>query len=145
MAQNINISLPEELFERLKEVKNQINVSGVCQNALETEIEFCELKMKGSTMSTIERLTRQKEQFDEKYIEQGKAAGIKDAGEMDYEDLMEVVNANERIYKTDYYQNEMEDQLKEISNDDPAFNEDKYLEGWVEGVNEFWEEIKDEL
>jgi len=145
MTKIISVSLPDELYERVQVVKESINVSGICQEALEKEIEIQELLKKGTKMSTIEKLRKQKEEHDEVYFDEGKSDGIKDAEDMDYEELLEVVKCGNGIYKTDVYYNRLKDGIEEKSNDDSAFNESMYIDGWIEGVTEFYDEIKDEL
>lgn len=144
MSKNITVSLPDELFERVQAVKESINVSGICQAALEKEIEKQELLKKGKQMSTIERLKKQKEQYDQQYFDEGKSDGIKDAEDMDYAELLGIT-CEDNIYQTEIYFNYLKDEVEGKRRYEPAFNEEKYLEGWVEGVKEFYEQIKDEL
>jgi len=145
MSKNITISVSDDLYERIQAVKESITVSGTCQQALENEVSMQELLKKGKKMSTIEKLRKQKETYDQQYFAQGKKEGIKDAEGLDYEELLEVVNCGNGIYKTDVYYNVLKDELEEKSKDDSAFNEEKYIEGWIEGVTEFYDSIKDQL
>jgi len=95
-------------------------------------------------MSTIERLKKQKEQYDQQYFDEGKSDGIKDAEDMDYAELLGIT-CEDNIYQTEIYFNYLKDEVEGKRRYEPAFNEEKYLEGWVEGVKEFYEQIKDEL
>ena len=39
MAKPLGITIPDGLYKRLQTVKNRINVSGVCQEAIEQEVK----------------------------------------------------------------------------------------------------------
>lgn len=144
MSKNITVSLPDELFERVQAVKESINVSGICQEALEKETEKQELLKKGKNMTRIEKLREQKLQYDQRYFDEGKQDGIKDAEDMDYEELL-AMTCEDNIYQTEVYFNYLKDEIEGKKRYEPAFNEEKYLEGWVAGVIESYEQIKDEL
>ena len=162
MATKVTITVRDELWDRLKEVKDRFNVSRVCQAALEREVGIQEilLKEKQDMETVVDRLRAEKEKHDERYREMGRKHGIHEAKRLPYEMLMDIVSYGEAMEQDphlDWYENmyqnnfyaELELLLKDVKNNeganDPAFDEENYCLGWVEGVMETWEEIKDEL
>ena len=160
MAERLNISVPEALHKRLEKVKDRINISGICQAALKTEIEKWELLKKGDKMETIERLKTEKEQYDERYNKQfnkmGIKAGINDAGRLPYEELLEIASAQEPLndwdasvfYGSDAYKSglggdSLKDWVKEMRQEEgfTEDSEDAYVEGWIEGVTDFFNDV----
>ena len=149
-AKKITISIPMDLYERLQEVKNKFNISGLCQNTIQHEIyrqELMEGRIKGATEmdNIVERLKLEKDKYVERYIDQGCVDGYNDAKKLSYEEIMEIVNGFESINKTEVYLRLLKDQIKDLKENDDSIDENKYLEGWVEGVEDFWEEIKDRI
>ena len=145
MSERINITLPDELYKRLQKYKGRFNVSGVCRAAIEYEIKNLEIIEKGQNMSAIEKLRAQKEQHDEGYFQAGKRDGIKDAEHLDYKDLIELTQDGVDFYQTYAYYDIVRDVIEDYLRDDAAFNEDEYIKGWLDGVSEFYEEIKDQI
>ncbi len=96
-------------------------------------------------ISVIERLSQEKEKYNERYKTDGCKQGKKDAQKMCYEDLVEVATSNEDVYKMTAYETWLEDSIKDLRADDSIFDEDSYLDGWVEGVCDFWNEVEDNL
>lgn len=170
MSKPLTITISDGLYKRLQAVKNQINVSGECQEAIEREVSIQELKIKeidNMDDAVIERLIAEKESYDQQYENEGKIDGLKDAKELSYDDFMEIAaiadskDALERepgiswsdmmqslwgdLAKTNVWYNFLQDQIKEIRNDDSKFSEEGYIAGWIDGVNEYFESIKDQL
>lgn len=132
-AQKLNISVSGELFERLKPVKRQFSISGVCQNAIEREVKTHELRIIGSNIS---RLKAEKEKYDQKYLHAGKVAGISGGGNMSYLDLVFI--SSNSTDKRKYYDRAMAN----IPIDDIGFNKVLYFYGWICGVQMFYKEYK---
>lgn len=148
MAQRVTVTISDSLAKRLDAVKANFNISAVCQEAIEHEVTRQELIQKGSEDmdNVIERLKMEKEKYNEQYIEQGRKDGYSDGKKMEYDEIMEIVNGNESIYRTEVYFGWLQDEIKDLENyNDGSFDENAYLQGWVEGVKSFWEEIKDQL
>jgi hypothetical protein len=149
MAQRINITINDGLFERLQTVKDYFNVSRICQEALELEVSLQELRIKSLEVNDmdkiIERLRLEKVEHDKIYRNDGYKEGLDDAKSMSYEEFVQVVQSNVDIYETLVWGNWLGAKIEDLEHDDAAFVRESYLEGWLEGVNEFWENIKDAL
>ncbi len=164
MSQQLTITIPDALSERLKAVKQRFNVSGVCQNALESEVTKQELLMKEpkKMADIVTKLRAQKQEFEKPLRDAGYESGYESGKDMDYEDFMEVVKLNQAREE----QNERDGEVPPISDDLAAtsiysswlashveqeklgyqmFDQDIYLEGFIAGVLAFWEEIKDKI
>jgi len=102
----ISISIPEKLHERLQKLKGQINVSKLCQDAIEKEVKKKEAFLKRihkspKTDKIIERLSKEKEESSGLVYERGKLDGEQWAKIAHYDDLYAAVckEKEERITK----------------------------------------------
>lgn len=160
MSQPITISIPDALAERLKAVKQKFNVSGVCQDAIEREVTKQEFYMKEpkDMEQIVKRLRAEKKQVIEAMKDLGRKEGRESAENMEYKDLRQVeriaetvasgtfVTAVEEVTATDVWEEWLSEHVKETQEEQGAgFDLEAYLEGWVEGVMEFWHQIKDKL
>ncbi|MCE5340160.1 MAG: hypothetical protein LLF92_03420 [Planctomycetaceae bacterium] len=149
MSERINITISDDLFKRLQTVKDSFNISGVCQEALQHKVSLQELRIKNletkDMNKIIERLRLEKAEHGKIYTEEGYKEGQDDAKSMSYDEIIQVVCNNVNIYTTNVWDNWLEDKIKNLESDDPAFDQEAYLEGWINGATEFWENIKDAL
>lgn len=150
MAERINITVPNDLHERLQAVRDDINISRICQEAIEQAVILKEIKMKtlSSKEKVIERLRLERQKNEQEWFNYGKTDGLSDAEDLSYEDFEHL----EKLYKErdEVMLNQLDDDLREwleekMSNFDQRPNKKVYLNGWIEGVVEFWDEIKDEI
>jgi len=141
MAERLTVTIPEELHKRLQFVKADLNISQICQAALDRAITIEELK-KGELpemTKLAERLKLEKIQADEEWRETGILQGKEDALEFSYEDFRIL----EKTKKID------ENYIEYLNNKVIAFlenpNEEQFLSGWIEGVLSVWDQVKDTL
>jgi post-segregation antitoxin (ccd killing protein) len=147
MAQRLNITINDSLFKRLQIVKESFNISAICQEAIEREVSWQEQKKEVITKmnEVITKLRLGKEKFDEKYFEMGKEAGLEDAKQMEYEEIMEVLCNQGAIIKTDTWDSYQADVSSDLQYEDKAFDVYIYADGWAKGVKEFWDIVKEQL
>jgi post-segregation antitoxin (ccd killing protein) len=167
LVQRITVTVPDELHERLQKVKESINVSGVCQEAIESAVYIEELKLKGQENmdALIERLKAEKQEFVKQYEEQGYKDGIKEIKDFSYSQMKALSNFTEEF--VDNWGNTDLDQIafdnidrlgdeqgvtyidsewiKQQERNDSAFDRDIYTVGWVRGAVEFIDEIEGKL
>ena len=143
MAKRINITITDNLFEKLQTVKENLNVSGVCQEAIASAVKIEELKQKGTVdMGTvIERLREEKRAFVQVYHVQGKEEALEDAKEIPYGDFVAISEGEDPRSLGRFDGRWFEDRLRS----DPDFDINAFFEGWVEGIKEFWEDIKGKI
>ena len=143
MAKTISITIPENLHESLQAVKDSLNVSGICQEAIASAVKIEELK-KGDTENMeiiIERLRAEKKAFVKDCKEKGFKAGLEGAKELPYQDMVAFANGA----TPPHYEGWLEHELEDFLYDDPYFDADSYEEGWHNGVKEFWKQVKNKL
>lgn len=162
MAYRTTVTLPDDLGKRLEAVKSRFNVSRVCAEALAARVELEEIRVglkESSDMGTIkQRLRKERAKFYEDCRSSGRNDGMAAAKMMSYEELRELSDDCD-TYGSDLYEHFMpgivresslwdnlEEELKEQRQESPsAFDEDEYLIGWLTGVLEFWNEVKEDL
>ncbi len=158
MVQRITITIPDPLHERLQVVKDRINVSRVCQDALMKTVEGEELKMKDipEREKLVARLRTERAENENYWKDRGVKEGKEDALELSYDDFMDIEShltgymedyeycANHISEKVDGL-SYMVERVEEYEGKESAFNEKDYISGWIDGVLEVWEDVKKEL
>lgn len=142
MAGRITITIPDDLYNRLQAVKELLNVSGICQEAINYAVRIEEIKReKSPNMETlIRRLRTEKEAKFAELREQAVKDGMSDALELSYPDFLMMEESGDL---TDETQSWFEDRrLKYIDSDDETLI---YLDGWREGILNIWHEVRDKI
>jgi hypothetical protein len=99
MSKKVSITMSDELFERLSKVRDNFNISKICQESLEKEITIEELSKKtGDDTAIIERLKLQKDQSKLNSRQQGQQDGIVLAKFMSYVQLKAFVSFKVLFY-----------------------------------------------
>ena len=172
MSYRVNISIPDSLHERLSRFKDQLNISKICQEAINHVVRIEEIKNeKASDMdSLVERLKEEELQYAKKFIEEGLEFGIKDAYGLSLEDLLNISR-----FRSDVYPYEIEGSAPFLPSEETIealeefvqrehFSDKKYIQmdqtpgvgyrivpakyfirGWVEGVLNVWDQAKEYL
>ena len=141
VAERINITIPNTLSERLQIVKGQLNVSRICQEAIEKAVSAQEINIEDipARDKLIKRLRMEKEESAKAWKETGFTDSQKDAQELSYDDFQMLENKGEISEETREWV--IENHFKYYEN----LNEESYFEGWIEGALNLWNEIKDEV
>lgn len=155
MAQRLTITIPDELNERLQTIKEKLNISGVCQKALDLAIQIEETKDRtdiSAMEKAIARLRKQKHETGARWKKIGYSDGLKEATEeLDYK-MLKYIGEGGDIDKgivglwsgvpiTAWLEHFCEGEYRYLDD----FEFDIYVDGWVEGVSYIWKEIKDKL
>jgi len=156
LSQRLTISVPDELYERLQAVKDSLNISQVCQVAIEKQVKLLEIK----SMSTdtkeklIQRLKNTRQEFLEQEREKGAdyAAAILESDSLTYRDFMtlkesfSLMNQGVKLrlaYLPEWAREEIQNSVEE--QDDAILDEDMFLNGYLSTLQEAWEEVKGEV
>ena len=87
----LNISVPDDLYKRLDEVRDSLNVSAVCQEALRREVARREPMPSDVevTEEMIERLRSEKEDYERQSRDRGFQVGMEWARRAKYKELQQ--------------------------------------------------------
>ncbi len=155
MAQKITLSIPDLLHEKLKAWRASFNLSKMFQEALTDAIqkkeEFQKRFSKDYNMSEIiKRLKQEKLIWEKQYYKLGKEEGLRWAKTAHYEDLLYVVEFND-TYKlisdskmSDYF-NKIYHSSELAKHSGSTDHEQLFIEGWSDGILEFWNHVKEKL
>ena len=90
MAQRINISIPDSLFEKLKNFKNCLNISKISQKAIAHAINLEEVKNTAipNMNELITRLKAEKAEYVKIYQDEGFKDGLKEAYKLSYDSFL---------------------------------------------------------
>jgi Arc/MetJ-type ribon-helix-helix transcriptional regulator len=161
MSKKITVSVPDELHQKMTEWRESFNFSKIFQKAVATMIqrkeEFRKRLRSNIDMAGIaERLRREKQESQTESSELGKKEGVKWARSAHYKELRyaltwlpeEPPQRNEVLgdYFSDLFSagGELQQIAPENSNESSEFVR-SFLSGWKEGVEAFWDEIKDKI
>lgn len=160
MSVRLSVTIPDELNERLKAVKDKINVSKICTTGIEQAVKFEELK--SSDLPELEKLTMRIKEEMIKYKgedqQRGFNDGIKDAVEFSYKDFKNFINNLHiyEIYNLDKYIKDYNDGIHTIFDElAPEKTQKKrelepnidyaYEFGWMQGVLNVWGKVINEI
>ncbi len=164
MTKKITISVPDDLHEKMETRKKQFNFSKIFQNAITESIkkqaEFnARLNEAVSDNQVIKRLKKEKRAFENIIYDKGEMDGIEFAKTASYDDLHYVANSYEPIgdfqspgfiqsnYPTNndtigmYFEDVMIEDERLLTGSVWA----EWEEGWLKGVQGFWDEIQAKL
>ncbi len=157
MAQKITLSIPDMLHEKLTEWRSSFNFSKIFQEALTEAIQKKEELRKRFSEEfdmpdIIKRLREEKLAWETNFFQKGKAQGLKWAQSAHYPDLLYVLhseNTYELIGHENYrpYFQEMYEtySLGKYSAQGGVDHEQKFIDGWFDGVKTFWKEVKEQI
>lgn len=162
MAKKVTISVPDELYERMKEWRSSMNFSQVFQRSISNMIRKKEalrhkIHEELDLANVVERLKREKAEFEANFIEEGKRAGLEWSRTAHYRELQYALgwtpgkNPFKDEHLGDYFSHVLKKQSDRFAITgrmaQKRFEEftDKYLSGWKEGVETFWDEVKDKM
>lgn len=158
----ITISVPDDLYEKMKEWKSSLNFSKVFQNAISGMIQKKEdltskIRKEMDFSSIVDRLKKEKIELEFNITEWGKKDGLEWCKTAHYHELQYALalasykNPDQDEELGDYFSHMFKRYQKRIMASGKKAQDclngfsDKYLRGWKEGVELFWNEVKDKL
>ncbi len=161
MTKRTTISIPDELHERMEKWKGKLNFSRISQNAISDAIRKREnfkkrLKEDENMEQIIERLQKEKKESEEDVFEAGKLEGLDWAKYAHYDEIQLVLNAWDsqegaiaEIMKHDTSESNWTWLSKTLSDFGLEYEDSipfrTFESGFVKGVEEFWDEVKNEI
>ncbi len=162
LSKRINIAIPDKLFDRLQNVKKNINVSKVCTEAIGQSVKIEELKKKENANldDLAKRIIEEMKLEKKKERESGFEAGIADAKHLSYKQFLqfskwfhetkreEAQNPSCGVGEEYWYMFEQyapSENVQKRENETRLFSDVEYERGWCEGVNFVWEKILDKV
>ena len=171
MSQRINISVPYELDERLKNLKGKLKISPICQRALDKAAMLEETKGSEDIGILKKRIKKERELLFEPYFAEGFRDGTKEAYSYSYKKFQIFLSNLEGFYE-DHGPNDLsiaceyagskviakivaiqsrELLLGDLNNtiglDIEQFEllgaEHFYCKGWEDGVKHIWNQVKE--
>ncbi|MBD2072404.1 hypothetical protein H6F86_00450 [Phormidium sp. FACHB-592] len=141
VAQRITVTISDSLHGRLQRVKDSLNVSRVCQEAIEYAVQIEETKLKEIPVveKVLERLRLEKERSEAEWKQIGVKDGQEDAAELSYNEFR-LLELDDELSEETHEWIESK-RIQYLENPD----EDVYLEGWKEGVLSVWDQVKGRL
>ena len=157
MAQKITLSIPDMLHEKLTRWRSSFNFSKMFQEALTEAIQKKEELQKRFSddfdmPDIVKRLRHEKKKWEDSHYKTGKEHGIRWARNAHYEDLLYVLYIEDTYsitsddnYKTYFEELYEANDLGRYAAVGGADHEQRFIDGWFEGVNSFWNEVKEQI
>lgn len=136
MASRINISIREDLHARIQEVKEFINISQICQEALEQAVN--RLVFRQQTIEDpeklAERIVQEKMGNFKKWFNKGFNEGLGHAQtSYSYDDFMQIINKDIIPLEDDYWR---------MDEEETGFDYEAVEKGYKSGVLKVWGQIE---
>jgi hypothetical protein len=159
VSQRVTIAVPDALFERLQPVKQQFNISAICQEALEMVITQEELKLQVAQQDNlVERLQTEKKVLLNKVRQEGFELGIRSSAKLSYKEfrhfervstLAPALDEDALEYLWSFLDLKEYPQAARLHDPDFAYllevdpqSRVAFAQGWLEGVLSVWQMIK---
>ncbi|MEB3360025.1 MAG: hypothetical protein VKK04_25080 [Synechococcales bacterium] len=158
MSKRLTIAVPEALYERLQRVKHHLNISAICQEALNMVVTHEELKLQTSQDNLVERLRAEKQVLLNKVRQEGFELGIRSTSQLSYKDFQHFERVSPLASSLD---EEVLDYLwtyldtrgfpEAARVHDPDFghllevspqSRILFAQGWIDGVLSVWQTVK---
>ncbi len=159
MTQKITLSIPDRLYEKLNAWRSAFNLSKMFQDALSDAIEkkeaFSKRLCEEFDMSQIiNRLQQEKAQWLNNFYNAGRNLGFGWAQAAHYQDLLYVLDcddtcdAGHEIVRHNRFKAYFEHiydayDLTRYAQQGGVDHEKRFLEGWFDGVNAFWNQVRE--
>lgn len=157
MAKKVTISIPDLLHEKLEKWRESFNLSKMFQDAVAEAIQRKEefqkrLREDLDLSQIIDRLRHEKMQSEGNYFQSGKNDGILWAKTAHYDDLQYALhwtnleNATKDEILGHYFSTNPPASRLLLSSTYPDTKYAlSYLQGWKQGIEQFWDEIREKL
>lgn len=157
MARKITLTVPDPLYQKIDKWRSAFNLSRIFQEAVSEAIRRKEdfqkrLGEESGFNEVIQRLKREKYSWEEKLFRNAEKEGRRWAARAHYEDLLVAASVPmDEIVHLPALQTPISETLEQLSHLPAAaagelenFRE-TVLRGWKQGVNEFWEMVRDKI
>ena len=157
MAKRVTVSIPDMLHEKMEKWRESFNLSKMFQDAVMEAIQKKEdfqkrIREDLDLHDIIGRLRKEKARSEGDYFESGRHDGLLWARSAHYDDLMYAVSwtdyhnaVKDRVLGGFFHDRLKDKQLlwADAEGDSEPFR--IYVRGWKNGVEQFWNEIRDKL
>ncbi len=142
----LNITIPDELYTALEPWRDHINISKVCQEALTREVaKLNDLPRQAAELAAlVERLQQEKAHAEKFAFGQGLTDSVAWARGASYAELRRWGELGKTGAARASDNGALEAALRR-HRDDPGFDERAYREGWMMGIKEVWQRVRDKV
>lgn len=142
----LNITIPDSVYDRLERWRDHLNVSRICQEAIARELDKLD-QLPGEVVrmqQALSRLGQEKAKVDRACFRKGVYDGLEWARQAEYPLLKRWGEQPPRGDLNAVLQGPAADAAT-VHRDDAAWEPLPYAEGWLAGVQQFWERAKKHL
>lgn len=139
----LTVSVPQDLHARLENWRDRLNISRVCQEALERELRRLEELPEDAKALTglVERLAREKADGERHWFSQGVSDGMNWTRRAAYADLRAAVETTEPTPPVDIAIRNGMSSYTDVA----GFDEESYVGGWRFAASEVWRRVKTKI
>jgi post-segregation antitoxin (ccd killing protein) len=143
----LNITVPDGLYERIEKWRDRINLSRICQEAIRRELDKLEQvpEQVHEMREALARLEREKAKIERSCFRKGVYDGLEWARGADYASLKRWGGQPPTAEALEEALRGPAARFAAAHSGDPGWEPWPYAEGWIAGVNQFWERAKNHL
>lgn len=157
MAKKVTVSIPDMLHEKMEKWRESFNLSKMFQDAVMEAIQKKEdfqrrIREDLDLHEIIERLRREKASSEEDFFDSGRRDGLLWARSAHYNDLIYALDWNDidnavkdEILGGFFLEKSRNTTFPELHPGEPGESFRVYVKGWKNGVEQFWNEIREKL
>lgn len=143
----LNITVPDELYDRVEKWRDRVNLSRICQDAIARELEKLELVPEDvhEMQKALSRLGEQKAKVERSCFRKGVYDGLEWAREADYPVLK---RWGEQLQGDAVWEEVLRGPASgkvATHGGEDDWHAQPYAEGWMAGVQQFWNRAKRRL
>jgi hypothetical protein len=143
----LNITVPDDLYERVEKWRDRLNLSRICQDAISREVDKLELVPEDvrRMQEALSRLGREKATVERSCFRKGVYDGLEWARQAEYALLK---RWGEQAAGSDAQDEALRGPAAASAATHAGgidWHPQPYAEGWIAGVNQFWERARNRL
>ena len=158
MSQRINISIPDELYEKMQVYKERLNISKLCQRAIHHAVIIEDLR--DQTNEEIDKLAisfkKEREEYGQTFREEGFKDGTRDAFKCDFQWMYTIWTHRDAVPPKELFERGSTKESREkVENEQLETNldffisfehvKDLYFKGWCEGFIDVWKRVSKKM
>lgn len=158
MAQRMTITIPDEIYDELQSLQEQIDVAKICQEAIILEVSMIKAIQSEDLLGFLKGSKKQWQEGLSRELGFREARKCIEAKKVDYEAFIMISKIANEAYEENSYEllmgvTEENVSLSEAINEaidfhekeDRCFNADMFCLGFIEGIDKAWFKLRDKI
>jgi len=155
MTQKITITIPDEIYEELQSLKEQIDVTKTCQEAIMLEVSMLKAIQSEDLLGFLKGSKKQWQESRFREVGFSEARKCIEAKIVDYEAFILISRIADEAYEENAYEllmsaleenvslvEAINNNIDQYEKEDHCFNADIFCLGFIEGIDKAWKKLQ---